>query len=257
LNKWLIRHDYQRKDHLSQFFNTTSTVGVVLVFLVSITIHIIASLPIDNFGRIYLGNPADFKQFNFAHQKYFNHVGVFVRSSDDYDKHIYLTNIENIIEKSPYSFIYGINENENIFCIKQINQTCFIKLNNSSNIELYDKQLTNKLINYSMTFQFTQPDFYYLLGDIRYNVIRCDLKSFYINDKKISLHYYRFKQYFNQTKFPVLVDAINKNNTYRYYDVNQDFEPIKYLWKTGLSRCTSTSSYSPHRSQDIQINNCA
>ena len=252
-NKWLIRHDYQRKDRLSKFFNTTSTVGVILVFLISITIHIIASLPIDKFGRIYLANPSDFQNFKFAHQKYFNNVGLYIRSSDDYDKYIYLTDIENIIEKHSNTFIYSINENENIFCIKQFNQTCFIQLNNS-NIELYNKQLTNKLINYSITFQFKQPDFYYLLGDIHYNIIRCDLKNLYINENKFSIHYQRFKRDFNETKLPLVFNE--NNNTYRYYDTDKDFEPIEYLWKTGLSRCTSTSSYNPHRSQDIKINNC-
>jgi hypothetical protein len=220
--------------------------------MISITIHIIANLPIDNFGRIYLENPMAFKQFKFAHQKYFNHVGLFLHTSNENEKYIYLTDIEKIIEKGSNTFIYSINEKDQIFCIKQINQTCFIQLNNS-NIELYDKPLTNKLINYSITFQFKQPDFYYLLGDINYNIIRCDLKDFYIDDKKISFHYYRFKQNFNQTKYPVVWNE--NNQTYRYYDMNQDFESMEYLWKTGLSRCTSTSSYSPHRSQHVQINN--
>jgi hypothetical protein len=251
LNKWLIRHDYQRKDRLSQFFNTTSTFGVILVFMLSISIHIIANLPVDNFGRIHLEKPSDFQEFKFAHQKYFNHVGLFLQSSNEYEKYIYLTDIENIIEKGSKTFVYGINEKENIFCIKQFNQTCFIQLNNNSNLNLYEKPLTEKLINYSITFQFQQPTFYYLLGDIHYNVIRCDLKNFYINDKKIFLHYYRFKQNFNQTQFPLVS---NDNNTYRYYDVNQDFESIANLWKTGLSRCTSTSSYNPHRSQAVQTN---
>ncbi|CAF4418030.1 unnamed protein product, partial [Rotaria sp. Silwood2] len=96
LNKWLIRHDYQRKDNLSQFFNAISTIGVILVFILSISIHTIASLPIDHFGRIYLGKPSDFTRFKFAHQKYFNNVGLFLRSSNDYNKYIYLTNIDNI-----------------------------------------------------------------------------------------------------------------------------------------------------------------
>jgi len=220
--------------------------------MISITINIIASLPIDNFGRIYLENPLDFKQFKFAHQKYFNRVGLFVKTSNEYDKYIYLTDIENIIDTGSKTFVYSINEKENIFCLKQFNRTCFIQLNNS-NIELYDKPLTNKLINYSIIFQFKQPDFYYLLGDIRYNIIRCDLKGFYIDDRKISFHYYRFKQNFNETKLPLLFNE--NNNTYRYYDIYQDFEPIEYLWKTGLSRCTTTSSFSPHRALNVQINN--
>ncbi|CAF0865060.1 unnamed protein product [Adineta steineri] len=249
LNKWLIRHDYQRKDKLSKFFNTTSTIGIIIVFIISISINIIASLPIDNFGRLYLEKPSDFQEFKFAHQKYFNNVGIFLRSSD---KYIYLTDIDNIIEQHSRTFIYSKNENENIFCIKQFNQTCFKELNDTT-ISSYDQQLTNKLINYTIKFQFKQPDFYYLLGDINYNIIRCDLKDFYIDDDKISLHYYRFKQNFNQTKLSVV---LNNNNTYRYYDVNNDFDPVEYLWRTGLSRCSSTSSYSPHRSQEIQINNC-
>jgi hypothetical protein len=255
LNKWLIRHDYQRKDKLSQFFNTTSTIGVILVFMLSISINIIASLPIDNSGRVYLEKPSDFKQFKFAHQKYFNHVGLFLRSSNEYDKYIYLTDIENIIEKSPRTIIYSLNGKENIFCIKQSNQTCFIQYNDTD-IQIYNKQLTDKFINYSITLQFQQPNFYYLLGDIHYNVIRCDLKDFYINDEKISLHYFRFKQHLNETKLPVILDENNNNNTYRYYDLKNDFESIEYLWKTGLSRCSSTSSYSPHRSQEIDANNC-
>jgi hypothetical protein len=250
LNKWLIRHDYQRKDKLSKFFNTISTFGVVLVFMLSISINIIASLPIDNFGRIYLGKPSDFQQFKFAHQKYFNHVGIFLRSPNEDDKFIYLTDIENIIEKSPKTFSFSFNEKENVFCIKQFNQTCFIQSNNST-IEIYNKQLTNKMINYSITFQFQQPDFYYLLGDIHYNIIRCDLKDFYIDDRKFALHYFRFKPNFNQTYL-----TAQSNETFRYYDINQDFEPIEYLWKTGLSRCTSTSSFNPHRSQDIHMNDC-
>lgn len=252
LNKWLIRHDYERKDRLSQFFNTTSTIGVILVFIISISIHIIASLPIDNFGRVYLDKPSDFTQFKFAHEKYFKHVGLFLHSSNEENKYIYLTDIENIIQNGSSTFIYSINENENLFCIKQFNRTCFKQLNNSD-IEFYDQILTNKLINYTITFQFKKPDFYYLLGDIHYNIIRCDLKNFYIDDKKISLHYYRFKQNFNQIKLPIL---LNENNqTYRYYDVDQDFEPIENLWKTGLSRCTTTSGYNPHRAQDVQVNN--
>ena len=177
LNKWLIRHDYERKDHLSQFFNTVSTIGVIVVFIVSISIHIIASLPIDNHGRIHLKNPHDFERFKFAHQKYFDHVGIFLRSSMDSNHYIYLTDIENVIEKNSKQFIYSINEKENIVCIKELNQTCFIQIN-ESNIQLYNKSLTDKLIHYSITFQFKHPDFYYLLGDIRYNVMRCDLKRF-------------------------------------------------------------------------------
>ncbi|CAF4962286.1 unnamed protein product, partial [Rotaria magnacalcarata] len=46
-----------------------------------------------------------------------------------------------------------------------MNQTCFVELNNT-NIDLYDKPLTNKLINYSITFEFQKPDSGYLLGDI-------------------------------------------------------------------------------------------
>ncbi|CAF4840759.1 unnamed protein product [Rotaria sp. Silwood1] len=253
LNKWLIRHDYHRKDNLSQFFNTISTIGIIIVLLLSISIHTIASLPIDNFGRIHLSRPSDFTRFKFAHQKYFNHVGLFLRSSNDYNKFIYLTNIDNIIEKGQKTFIYSINEKDNIYCIKQDNQTCFIEFN-STNIYLYNKQLTNKLINYSITFQFKEPDFYYLLGDINYNIIRCDLKNFYISDDKISLHYYRFKRNVNDIRLPFMLN--DDNNTYRYYDIQNDFEPIQYVWKTGLSRCTSTSSSSPHRSQDIQMNDC-
>jgi hypothetical protein len=217
----------------------------------SITIHIIASLPIDNFGHIYLSKPSDFTKFKFAHQKYFNNVGLFLQSSNEDNKYIYLTDIENIMDNGSKTFVYSINENDQIFCIKQFNQTCFQQLNNS-NIELYDKFLTNKLINYSITFQFKQPDFYYLLGDIYYNIIRCDLKDFYIDDKKLSFHYYRFKKNSAQKRLPVVLN--DNNGTYRYYDINQDFEPIEYLWKTGLSKCTSTSSFSPHRSQAVKIN---
>ena len=122
---------------------------------------------------------------------------------------------------------------------------------NNSSWQLYDKELSEKLINYSITFQFQQPNFYYLLGDIHYNIIRCDFKDFYIDDQKILLHYYRFKQNVNQTKFPLVS---NENDTYRYYDVNEDFQSVANLWKTGLSRCSSTSSYSPHRSQAVRIN---
>ena len=46
------------------------------------------------------------------------------------------------------------------------------------------------------------------------------------------------------------------NQTYRYYDEENDFEPIEYIWRTGVSRCTSTSSYGPHRSRDVHTTNC-
>ncbi len=219
--------------------------------MLSISIHIIANLPVDSFGRIYLEKPSDFQQFKFARQKYFNHVGLFLQSSNDYEKYIYLTDIENIIGNGSKTFVYGINEKENIFCIKQSKQTCFTQLNNNSDWKLYEKRLTEKLINYSITFQFQQPNLFYVLGDIHYNIIRCDFKNFYINDQKISLHYYRFKTNFNQTKFPLVS---NDNNTYRYYDVNHDFQSLEHLWKTGLSRCSSTSSYNPHRSQAVITN---
>ena len=152
--------DYQYKDNLSQFFNTLSTIGIVIVFLLSIFIHIIPSLPIDHFGHIYFGKSSNLTRIRLAHQKYFNNVGLFVRSSNDYDKYIYLTNIEYIIEQNSKNFIYSINRQENIFCIKQLNQTCFKELNNN-HIELYNEQLTNKLINYSIIFQFQKPDFFY------------------------------------------------------------------------------------------------
>lgn len=253
LNKWLIRHDYERKDPLSQFFNTISTMGVIFVFIISICIHIIASLPIDHHGRILLKNPSDFEQFRFAHQKYFDQVGLFLRSPDDPNQYMYLTDIENIIEKNTKQFIYGINEKENIICIKDVNQTCFIQ-GNQSDIQLYDKPLTDKLINYSITFQFKHPDFYYLLGDIRYNVIRCDLKDFYIDDRKVSLHYFRLLQGSNATQSPMFFNETTQ--MYRYYEKDRDFEPIEFIWRTGLSRCTSTSSYSPHRSRDVPITDC-
>lgn len=250
LNKWLIRHDYQRKDRLSRFFNAISTAGVFLVFMLSITIHIIGNLPVDHFGHLYLRNPSDFQQFKFAHQKYLDHVGLFLHSSDEYEKYIYLTDIENIIGNGSTTFVYGISRKENVFCIKQTNQTCFIQ-SDKSTFQLYEKPLSDKLINYSITFQFQQPDFYYLLGDIHYNIVRCDLKDFYIDDTKIFLHYYPFKEKFHQRKFPL---ASNENHTYRYYDADEDFESIAHLWKTGLSKCSSTSSYSPRRSQAVQVN---
>lgn len=218
--------------------------------MISISIHIIANLPIDNFGRIYLEKPSDFTQFKFANEKYFKHVGIFLQSSFEHDKYIYLTDIENIIQNGSKTFVYSINDKDKIFCIENYNHTCYKQLNNS-NLEFYENILTNKFINYSITFQFIRPNFYYLLGDIHYNIIRCDLKNFYIDDKKFFLHYYRFKTNFNQFKLPVVYNEFNQ--TYRYYDINQDFQPIEYLWKTGLSKCTTTSSYSPHRSQDIQI----
>ena len=251
LNKWLIRHDYQRKDNLSQFFNILSTLGIIIVFMFSITINIIANLPIDRFGRVYLEKPSDFTRSKFAHQKYFNHVGLFLRSSNENNKYIYLTNIDHIIENNSKKFIYGINRNKNIFCIKEINQTCYIKLNNT-NIQIYNQPLSNKLINYSLIFQFKQPDSSYLLGDIRYNIIRCDLKDYNIDNRKFSFHYFRFKRNFNQTR----LHLISNENIYRYYDIENDFESVEHTWRTGLSRCTSTSSYSPHRYSNIKIDNC-
>lgn len=252
LNKWLIRHDYQRKDHLSQFFNTISTIGVVLVFMISIAIHVIANLPFDHFGRLYLRSPADFQQFKFAHQKYFDHVGLFLHSSsDEYEKYIYLTDIENIINNRSTTFVYGLNKKEQIFCLKQSNQTCFIQSNSSSHLQIYEKNLSDKLINYSITFQYQQPDFYYLLGDIHYNIIRCDLKDFYIDDMKIVLHYFPLKSKFYRMKHPLVS---NENETFRYYDPDTDFDSIAQLWQTGLSKCTSTSTYTPHRSLYVQVN---
>ena len=253
LNKWLIRHDYQRKDNLSRFFNTISTLGIVLVSILSISIHIIASLPIDHYGHVHLEKPSDFQHFRFAHKKYFHPVGLFLHSSNAMDKYIYLTGIESIIEKGPKQFIYGLHGKENVFCLKETNQTCYRQLNDSS-LELYDKPLTMKLINYSINFQFQQPDFYYLLGDIHYNIMRCDLKEFYIDDRKWSFHYFRFNEDFNGTKTPLLFDQ--RTNTYRYYDQSNDFQSIEHLWQTGLSRCSSTSSFTPHRSHDVQMNDC-
>lgn len=250
LNKWFIRHDYERKDRLSKFLNTISTIGVIIVFMLSLTIHVIANLPIDHLGRLHLQNPANFQQIKFAHQKYFDHVGVFLQSSDDETKYIYLTDIENIINQNSTTFVYGINKKENVFCLKQINQTCFIQ-SNTTQFEIYEKTLSDKLINYSMTFHYEQPDFYYLLGDIHYNVIRCDLKNLYIDDMKIILHYFPLKSKFDQKKFPL---TSNENGTYRYYDSNEDFNSIAHLWQTGLSKCLSTSTYSPHRSLLIQVN---
>ncbi|CAF5176228.1 unnamed protein product, partial [Rotaria magnacalcarata] len=125
---------------------------------------------------------------------------------------------------------------------------------NNTNIDLYDKPLTNKLINYSITFEFQKPDSGYLLGDIHYNIMRCDLKDFHIDGDKISLHYYRFKRSFNQRKSSVVYTQYN--NTYHYYDVENDFEPIEHVWRTGLSRCTSTSSLNPHRSTNVTMNDC-
>ncbi|UJR35687.1 hypothetical protein I4U23_028436 [Adineta vaga] len=252
LNKWLIRHDYERKDRLSQFFNATSTIGVILIFMISTSIHIINSLPIDSFGHVYLEKPSDFTQFKFAHQKYFDHVGVFLRSPKFYEKYIYLADIVDIIEKSPQIFIYTVNQQDDVFCIKHLNQTCFQQLNDS-NIEVYDKGLKSKSIHYSIAFEFQPPDSFYLLGDIHYNIIRCDDKTRDLYNEKFELHYFRFKQNFNQTKSPLLS---NENQTYRYYDMNHDFKSIEHLWRTGLSRCSSTSSYNPHRSQEISINNC-
>lgn len=253
LNKWLIRHDYQRKDNASQFFNTISTIGVIIVFICSTAIHVIASLPIDHFGRIHLERPSDFTHFKFAHQKYFNHVGLFLHSPYELNKYIYLTDIENIIESGQKNFVFALNQKDTVFCIKQFNQTCFTHTNDS-NISLYDQPLTNKIINYSITFEFKNPDFYYLLGDIQYNIMRCDLKDYYIDDNRILLQYFRFKQNFNQTKLPLIFDEDSK--TYRYYDSSNDFDSIADLWRTGLSRCTSTSTFNPHRSKDIQMNDC-
>ncbi|CAF1240059.1 unnamed protein product [Adineta ricciae] len=252
LNKWLIRHDYQRKDNLSKFFNTISTIGVVFVFILSTAIHIIASLPIDSFGHVYLEKPSDFTQFKFAHQKYFHNVGVFLRSPKFYEKYIYLTDMDKIIEKSPQIFLYTINHQEDVFCVKRTNRTCFQQLNDSD-VQIFDRQLKTKSIDYSIAFQFQQPDSYYILGDIHYNVIRCDDKTRDVYSDKFELHYFRFKDNINQTKTP-LVNS--QDQTYRYYDIHHDFESIEYLWRTGLSRCSSTSSYSPHRSQQITVNDC-
>ena len=250
LNKWFIRHDYERTDRLSRFLNAISTIGVILVFMLSLAIHVIANLPVDHFGRVYLQNPANFQQIKFAHQKYFDHVGLFLQSMNEETKYIYLTDIENLLNENSTTFVYGINKKENIFCVKQINQTCFTQSNNS-HLQIYEKSLSDKLINYSMTFQYQQPDFYYLLGDINYNVIRCDLKSLYIDDMKIVLHYFPLKTKFDQKKFPLVA---NENGTYRFYDSDEDFNSIANLWQTGLSKCTSTSTYSPHRSLFIQVN---
>lgn len=253
LNKWLIRHDYERKDPFSQFFNAISTLGIVFVFMISITIHIIASLPIDNHGRVYLEKPSDFQQFKFAHQKYFDQVGVYLRSSDDHNKYIYLVDLIHIIESSPHHFVYSVDQKKDLFCVKQFNQTCFMQVN-ESDIQVYHGEFTNKLINYSIVLQFKEPDFYYSLGDILYSVVRCDLKDFHIDDEKISLHYFRLKDHGNATTPPILFDP--NNQTYRYYDRENDFQSLEYLWKTGLSRCSSTSSFSPHRAQKEVVNPC-
>ena len=253
LNKWLIRHDYERKDRLSKFFNAISTLGVVLVFMISITIHIIASLPIGHDGHVYLGKPSDFQQIKFAQQKYFDQVGVYLRSSNEQDKYIYLIDLKDIIESGPKQFVYSVDQRRDLFCIKQFNQTCFIQAN-ESNLQVYDGAFTNKLINYSIAFQFKEPDFYYSLGDILYSVVRCDLKDFRIDDEKISLHYFRLKLNVNGTTAPILFDQ--NNQTYRYYDRESDFQSVEYLWKTGLSRCASTSSFSPHRAQEDVMNPC-
>ena len=253
LNKWLIRHDYQRKDHLSQFFNTISTAGVILVFLISTSIHIIASLPIDNYGRIHLGKPSDFQQFKFAHQKYFDDVGLFLRFPNTIDQYIYVADIEHVIENSSTHVMFSINEKENVFCLNRTNQLCFIQMNDSK-ILPYDQSLNEKFINYSFIFEFRHPDTYYLLGDIVYNIIRCDFKNFYIDDNKFSLRYFQYKPIENKTMTTMIFDSYNQ--TYRFYDKETDFLSIENLWKTGLSRCASTSSFTPHRFQEVSIDDC-
>lgn len=251
LNKWLIRHDYERKDHFSQIFNTISTIGVVIVFILSIAIHIIAHLPIDNFGRLYLEKPSDFQQFRFAHQKYFHRVGLFLQSPNDdgANRYIYLTDIENIIGNQTKTFIYSINEDRDVFCV---NEKCFKQIDKST-IESHIRTMSDKLIDYTIRFEFRQPDDYYVLGNIEYYLVRCEYRNQFIDQdlKKIFFHYYRFKSSFNQIKTPLLING-NRNTTYRFYDVHEDFDPIEQLWKTGLSRCSTTSSFRPYRIYDLE-----
>ena len=61
--------------------------------------------------------PSDFTQFKFAHQKYFNHVGLFLHSSNEYEKYIYLTDIEDIIDNGSKTFVYGLNEKRIFFVL--------------------------------------------------------------------------------------------------------------------------------------------
>lgn len=255
LNKWLIRHDYERKDHLSQFFNTISTAGVIFVFILSTSIHIIASLPIDNYGRIHLVTPSDFQQFKFAHQKYFHDVGLFVQSPNDIDGYIYLSDIEHIIANSSTHFTYSINEKDNVFCLKQINQSCFMQLNDSTIVPYDSSSINDRFINYSLIFEFKHPDTYYQLGDIVYNIVRCDFKNFYIADEKFPFRYFQYKSMTNETRH--MLQFNRYNDTYRFYNSDMDFLSIENLWKTGLSRCSSTSSFSPHRSQEIYVDHCS
>lgn len=253
LNKWLIRHDYERKDCLSNFFNTISTIGVILVLLLSVCIHTIATLPIDHSGRVYFENPSYFTKFKFAHKKYFDNVGIFLNTTNDVNRSIYLTDINDIIEKGQKTFTFSIDLQENVFCIKKYNQTCF-KESNDTTFDLYDKLPTNKLINYSITFRYQEPDFYHLLGDIKYNIMRCDLKDYHIDDEKFSFFYYRFKRDLNETKSFMIFNQLNNN--YRYYEKENDLEPIERAWRTGLFRCKTTGSLRPHRYQDVKMNDC-
>jgi hypothetical protein len=274
----------KKKNRFEYICDLISTLGLVIVAIISITIQLLNNFPIDNNGLIKLVNPQEFNRYRFFANKYFPNVGIYMRWPpavsnsnestswiDHKDFRIWLADINEFRFNQELDIDIKLNidlRNQNnysnyIFCINKSNtdENCY-KISNNLINKTNSESIVDKL-DYGYNLKFIMrpgESFKYLMGYIEFNMKTKSLannnKICYDFDSLTTNNHYllTYAKYVHKNPLSNSYFKYNEGvHSYSLFSLLYDLNIVDQIWKTGIIGCKTNGDKSPKLNRNIKV----
>ena len=282
----------KKKSRFEFFCDIISTIGLVVVTILSVTIQLLNNFPIDNNDLIKITSPENFNRYSFFSNKYFTNVGIYMSwplqdsSSKEFqinESKIWLADLNELTTNEELEVEFQTNidlflKYENSYpnytlCILKSKtkrepkvKNCFTITNNNKYVYEKEFQLGEQQLDYGYKLKFIKrapKDFKYLMGYIDYNIkIRTNNECHNFDNTSINSDYlliyakYLFKKPISISNNTISNEYFKYNEGVNYYSLFNlyfDLNIANQIWKTGIIGCKQNSDKSPKLNKNIEI----
>lgn len=266
----------RKKTRLEYILDLISTIGLLVVAVLSVSIQLLNNFPIDNNGLIKITKPENFNRLHFLQDKYLNNVGIYMKwppiSSQNgiYENtELWLADINELFSNVEIQMQIRFNKNI-IKDDKTDYKMCIMK--STANANLNDcYRISNKTyivkiseLDTQMSYGYnirmikrSSEEFKYLLGYIDYNIKTYqDNRCFNTNIDDNLLTYAKYLPKYDNTNKTIdnLYFKYNEGiNYYTLFNLYYDLNVADKIWKTGIIGCNTNGDKKPKLNTNIEI----
>jgi hypothetical protein len=260
-----------------------STIGLVVIAVMSVTIQLLNSFPTNVNGLIQIPDLDKFNRTTYVSEKYLNGVGIYTQwpldtnnasnqtTDEEVRKYLFLANITEVIENTYVSVNVRSNHTLNgenyTLCFTKLNQNaCYLVKHNSIAVRMSQNESNYILASdaylnrngYDLALmRMPAQEYKYKIGYLDYNLNRLTVVNSSSGEEQTCADSAATRLFYAKYTSAGRSDSFFRSsggeNEFAFYNYEYDLLTVDKFWRTGIIRCELSGDLGPKLSRNIRL----